>query len=475
MKPGGVNTILLIARDRLVRADFRPGREKAAVRLDEERRPAADDLPSLVEAALRLGSGRAGRTWILTSEIWTQTLSLPPASVAGLSPEEITRALGFEAEPFSGIGAMEAAAASVPTADEGGQRSYWLTQLPAAQLEQIEYIVQQAGGRLTGMCHPGGLPRPLCAPVPEHGAWRRIELWPNSILCVAGGAKRQPAVSVRNTDPKPGRWEASVQPWQADEAAPALVESLHASSAVAFDELTEEHRLSLEDAGSLEQFLRIWADELAAPHGAVPRVVPPRRPMPAARRYAIAAAMGLLTLAACVALHLTLEAHRGRMVADTAKLNEPIQRLKQMKGEADKLQARRDELKKSCQKLETDLAHYRQVVQTHRQCMASLLAVLARSVPPQMVIQKIDGTEDEIVLHGLCLQVEPADQLARALAEVLGPQGWLVQPPSRQSRETLAGGGPWEFDVSIRDAASKPSGQSADASARPGRRHEKQP
>ena len=77
MKSRGVNTLLLITHDRLVRADLRPGRAAAVADLHEERRPAADDLPSLVEAALRLSRTRPGNVWILSSELWTQVLSLP--------------------------------------------------------------------------------------------------------------------------------------------------------------------------------------------------------------------------------------------------------------------------------------------------------------------------------------------------------------------------------------------------------------
>ena len=78
------NTILLVTRDRLVRADLRGGRTIGTLDIHEEHRLAADDLPSQVEAALRLSKRRPGRVWILAGEIWTQTLALPPEALSGL-------------------------------------------------------------------------------------------------------------------------------------------------------------------------------------------------------------------------------------------------------------------------------------------------------------------------------------------------------------------------------------------------------
>lgn len=204
MKTSCPNTILLVTRDRLVRAELRAGRTIDVTDIKEEQRLAADDLPSQVEAALRLGKRRPGRVWILAGEIWTQTLGLAPEALSGLSPDEVTRALGFEAEPFSGLGAMEAAMDAVPLAGEGRQRQFWLTELPAAQLEQIEFLVRQSGGRLMGISHPGGLPAAL-----DGGAdtsWRRVELWPGAIIAVQSPSAGAGRVTVVNTEPKPGRW-----------------------------------------------------------------------------------------------------------------------------------------------------------------------------------------------------------------------------------------------------------------------------
>ncbi len=55
------NTILLVTRDRLVRAELRAGPTIGVTNIYEEHHLAADDLPSQVEAALRLSKRRPGR------------------------------------------------------------------------------------------------------------------------------------------------------------------------------------------------------------------------------------------------------------------------------------------------------------------------------------------------------------------------------------------------------------------------------
>lgn len=465
MKTGGINTLLLITRDRLVRADLAAGRRSGVIDVREEPRPPVDDLPSLVEAALRLGTRRPGRVWVLSSDFWTQTLSLPVNTVAGLQVEEINRALGFEAEPFSGISALEAVAAHVVLPDQNQQRPFWFTEMLAGQLEQIDYVVQQAHGQLIGMGHPGGLPRPLAAELSAAEAWQRVELWPAAIVCIQGGGGRRPTISVRNTDPKPGRWEADVERWQAEQPAGSVAESLHAASGVGMDELAPAHRLSLEDQQGLAGFLQVWAEQLAESGTALPLIRPPQRPMSDASRRMTAVVLGLIAAILCTGVHLGVKHYQDGLERQAALLRGPAQQLAQFKKDGAKLRSRRDDLKKACGTITDDLAHYQQVMQSQRQRLSVLLTVLARCGSDETVIRKIDGAEDEIVLHGVCMQPELATELAGTLAKTLGPQSWQVQPPNKKSRELLVGGGPWEFDLCIKDIGPSTSGQRADAAA----------
>jgi hypothetical protein len=205
----------------------------------------------------------------------------------------------------------------------------------------------------------------------------------------------------------------------------------------------------------LEHFLVTWAEQLAASRANVPQIVPLKRPMSTGVRQAIAAVVGVAALVACVAVQVFVNQHHGYLANETGRLKAATAQVAKLKGDNDKLQTQRDELKKACGQIQADLDHYQEVMRAQRQRLLSLLTVLAHRSTDDVMIRKIEGTENEIVLHGLCMQTEFADNLAGALAAALKHEGWNVQPPSRQSKEMLVGGGPWEFEVHIEDPLAK--------------------
>jgi hypothetical protein len=451
MKTRRATTILLITRDRLIRADLRAGGRAAAMAVQEGTRPMADDFPSLVEAALRLSPRRPGRVWVLSSEFWTQTLGLASESVAGLKGEETDRALAFEAEPFSGLAAMESAVGHVALPGASGQRQFWLIQLPSRQLDDVQYAVERSGGSLCGLCHAAGLPRRLSPAQADSADWQRAELWPGLVLRVRGGRGRQAAVEVRNVDPKPGRWEADVCRWQS-ELPPGRTEILLAARGIRRADVEPGECLSLDDDQSMRRFLGAWAEELASGTASVPVIPAVKRPVSAASRLAMAAVAGLCTLLICLGISWAAGRYQQDLATRTAALKAPAERLNQLKEKAKKLEARRDQLRAACDKLQAELTRCRQVLSSQRLRLALLLDVLARQANDDFAIRKIDGNESEIVLHGVCLRHDLVDSLACSIDAELAPQGWRAQLVDKHSKGLLANGGPWEFDLRIRDS-----------------------
>jgi hypothetical protein len=159
--PRNAVTILLLTRNELVRADFARGGGRGLSGVWRQPRSDLPDPVSAVEAALLQAPGVGRRVWVLSTDLWTQTLSMPGVKMAGLSPEQQAGALAFEAEGLSGQAAHDSVVGYVTRPAEGNEVGYWLVQAPAADLARIEAAVHRAGGRLAGLAHPAGLDRPL--------------------------------------------------------------------------------------------------------------------------------------------------------------------------------------------------------------------------------------------------------------------------------------------------------------------------
>jgi Tfp pilus assembly protein PilN len=461
------NTILLITRDELMRTDLRGGFSDGPS-VYRAARPAVDDLATLVEAALRLSKARPGQVWVLSTDIWTQTISLAAQTVAGLEPEQLARALGFEAEPLSNIRGVEARAACVPVSAADGEREFWTTILPESQLQQIEFVVERVGGRLAGVAHPGGLPWLLATEVSAAPAtWRRVELWPGAIVCLAAAEGHGLRVHVVNSDPRPDRWRRDLESWHDLPADGERHEWLHATAAIEPDELPADGRVCLAEPGGAERFLAAWSLELSAGQQQVPVIRPAKRPMSVATRRMLAAVAAAVCLAMCAGHYLAVELPRRKQVAETAGLRQKAEQLAQVKKEGDGLRTKRDKLRAECDRLSADLDNCRRVMLSQRLRVARLLAVLAQQDPDQLVLEKITGSGDHVVLYGLSLRTEAVNALAKILNSELGPLGWQVQVPNEKAREMLMGGGPWQFEVHIQDAA--PSAASKPATVKSGK------
>jgi len=442
-------TFVLITRDELLRADL-PRGSADGVRLAREVRPPVDDLSSLVEAALRLSPERPAAVWVLATDLWTQTLALTAGSVAGLEPERLARALGFEAEPYSGISGIEARAGYIALPASAGDREFWITVLPESQLQQIEFAVTQAGGRLAGVAHPGGLPRTLADEAPP--AWRRIELWPGALVGVTGGSDVAPRVDIINGEPRSGRWSQDIQRWNAPPRAELALQWLLATSGVPRAEMPAEDGLDLSAPGGAERLLAAWAGELAAAQPRVPVIFPARRPMSVAARRGLSIGVALLCAAVCTGHYWFVEMVRTRQVAETARLRRPAEQVQQIKKEADALRTKRDKLQGEYDKLSGDVTTCRQTLLAQRLRVARLMELLAKQPADEFLLEKIESTADHVVLHGLALRPEAVNLLARALNAELEPLGWRVQTPKNKAQELLVGGGPWKFELSLDDA-----------------------
>jgi hypothetical protein len=123
-------TLVLITRHELVRADFGPGTAPALLNIWTQPRSELPDLPSLVEAALLQAPNPTGRDlWVLSSDLWVQTMPLPPVRTTGMSEADLANALNFEAEALSGQSALESTVGCVTLGGDHAAKDFWLVQV----------------------------------------------------------------------------------------------------------------------------------------------------------------------------------------------------------------------------------------------------------------------------------------------------------------------------------------------------------
>ena len=120
----------------------------------ETREGPCGDAASEMAELLRGSRGRGG-AWVLDSRAFRQTVRLPARQAAGLSDEELSSALAFETEPFSGLpsGSSETAWTRAPSS--GTDAAFDVVQVSRDGLKALAKAVASAGGRLAGL---SGLP-----------------------------------------------------------------------------------------------------------------------------------------------------------------------------------------------------------------------------------------------------------------------------------------------------------------------------
>lgn len=458
MPAGGRITILLITSERLVRADVRPGRASEC-RVYQQPRPPSDDLPSLVEAALHLGPKRVGRVLVLSSDFWTQTLALGSAVAAGMSNVELVQALAFEAEPFSGISALDSRLCPVPTQDEGDQQRFWITQIPAALEEDIRYVVRQSGGRLLGVAHPAGLGLPLAQAHAAASAWRRVELWPESIVCLHSQPASAVAMHVNNSSPQAKTWAQEAESWLGGFVAPKSTEVLIGTSAFPPSEVHSQAAsvdgevFDLAEDDVLRNWLAAWAAEVTGRTPRVPLIRPVAKPIPDSTRLLIGCAIGAVALATCVGHHFWVSSAKQQIAEQLAVLEEPAERLAEIEKQAKEVQEQLASLEGEATALQDDLTRCRQALGAQRHRVARLLASLTRNDPNDYVLQAIESDRDGLRVHGICTNPEHANRLAMALDRQLRPLGLRVHLPEKEAQYVATGQGAYRFELLIQDLA----------------------
>lgn len=420
MKPAAVHTLILVTGSRASRFDADGGLWSVA-------RPAGQPLAESVRAALSLGGSGKRQVVVLSTDLWTQTLSLNRGQVAGLSKSQLEQALTFEAEPFSGLPALESVLGAVESGARDGSASFWVSQCSRAERAAVQDVVAKEGGhKFLGLGHPGGMPTPMKASG-GGGSWRRIECWDGAWLLVSCDDGRHTQVKV-----------LSVAPADRDLPQQGRIERLHARFSMPSFEGSAQN---LAEDSALSAWCQKALGVVTQHPDALPWIAP-EAPPPSARRPVLAGGL----LAACALVFAMAQGfyHGQRKQAANALLEEHK-----------RLTPLIDNAKKAAGMLETELEGVRkseqilESVNRQRTALPLFMEKLAQLTPESVVVRHIKVDRGGMLLSGVALEAAAVDDLGIQLTSALKPVGYLAQPVEKKARQTFTARGVWDFTLAV--------------------------
>ncbi|HTR40051.1 MAG TPA: hypothetical protein VMH87_00355, partial [Pseudomonadales bacterium] len=323
-------TLLVVLPRCLIRADF-VGKPPGVQRIWQSDAPMGETLAVLADAAFALGPNRRTRVHLLAANFWTGVLSLSSAKAGTLSTNELSQALGFEAETLSNINPFDSLLATMPLAGAQGNQSFWVTQASRAEIVATEDTLLRRGAQLAAIAHPGGLPCPLHqAPAP----WQRVELWGDNVVCLQRLADSVLSLQIFAAAPAgQNDLPAEAEAWLGPKPENVPREILVGPGFTVKSTTPATHDLNRE--ATLHTWLARWADELNGRSIQVPALHPPPRPLPTEKRLALAAIWIIAAIGLCASHWFWLQHHEATLQKELVSAQAPANKLADLKSQAD--------------------------------------------------------------------------------------------------------------------------------------------
>lgn len=414
-----------------------------------------DDIPDAVAFVLRESQMRFGRkVWVLSEALSTYSFGVPAAQVTGLPDESLQMALAFELESLMDVAAANHSIAFRALPSELDMQYFWLTIAPHGLIDQVSAAARSGGGRLAGLLHPGGLPRPLARAedgAAAAGSWWRMEYWARNIVAQrASDATTITALDVfpadaRTTQREMDRW-LQARPQPGDRA-----ETL-AQQAIIDANAGEVTRRRLDQPEDLRDWLAAWATALS---GAEPDAMPApvlQLPRDAQQEYVLSAAFGAAALALAIG-HYTwysFSEKQARKQVETLKQVEAG--MKTAQTSVQKAQTDLNKLREELDLIEAgQTAEPRRVLEALRERPVGLLEALGGHRPPDVLIDRITLNAGDTAIGGIALRYNKPDRLGQVLAPRLRSLAWTTDAPIKTNLDVFPDSGPWRFELKLPD------------------------
>lgn len=456
-------TILYITSTQAV--GFSPGKSGRLTVLPAD---ASGDIGLSIEALLAAMPGRPKQIYVLTTEVWSQAVTVESRSFRRIDKSQIPQMLAFEAESFSGISASSART-SIALLDAGPlETTYWVSQIDSTRFAQAADAVAFNGGKLMGLAHPAGLPSPLVA---SSADWSRLEQWDDAMLVISRPV-RSPITRRFLSEPEtPIRSSAAARDFlsRSNVDAGSVVELLRQTGAAEGDLLSDiaadgalvgsaaprsSDVIDLGHQDGLETFLAAWSKELRKPKN-LPVILPVRPRASAQTKRTLGLAATAAAVLGIVAHHrLTSYQNESRVASlqtEIAELRQPIDQFASQQKQLADVEKELADTTDKVTRLQTQVVRYQGQLGIHRSRMARLLRTFGESRPRDLILSGVESDGNEIRVTGRSVQPESIIEFARSMGKRLEPMNLSLRVPRREALLATAEGGPYEFEYIITD------------------------
>ena len=438
------NTLLLMTEAKAFRLDFdRSGRLVGNAEMIAVTCASSDKLPECVTAIALRSKPFGHKVWLLYSGLFMTLLSMPSVQVEGIDEALLGQLLQYELEGLTGQSTMDMQLAYHLLSNRDEMCNYWVSQIKRLTLTELTKAVKKGGGRLRGLMHPAGLPVFVQDPTQED--WLRMECW--SQLCVGLRKTSDSALEMQVFALSDRQWRGQLEKWFALQG---LVEHSETLLNNTYELLPETHysrHLSTVDAVS--PWLLLWAGLLVKRD--LPAVPLLRHQSKLNADLILMASGGVTALIVCLG-------HFGYFQYQTVEFDtkfKDLQRIETVLNGMKKTLATDQEnsarLKITIDKLKSDSEVLPRLIQGLQDRPVKLLEAIAKGRPKNLLVERIETSKDEIKITGISLDSTSPNELGTYLEQHLALLGWSFVAPTKKNMELMPGGGPWEYEIKLRD------------------------
>ena len=423
-------SILLLHNLGVIRADFSRGNAEPVFKI-EESVDVESTLQESVEHVVAGPSPIASRAVVISTDVWSQIITLPRLSASDLEPEELNEVLKFEAETLSGIEIDEISLAAIPLGRHDDLQRYWVSAIQQNDLDAVHRVLESRGCREIMVAHPAGL-----SGDPKSSSATTIEVWNELAYFLEEHASK--LVKVK---------QASADQFVSEHRVLLGIDApeFEINEPIEVRRLTQEPCFNQWAGHVASNFLQ-RESALTAP---LIRISKPASGV--ALRHLLSAAIAVAVVGFCFWHWNHLQSRNQSLVKQIEEIKKPAEEKKQYDSQLISILEKRAEVESEDASLGDDLKRIQFFLENQSNRIPRLLDLLVELRAPEMVIDEITGSEEGVSISGISLNGEAAQALAKRLREKTVPLGWAVNPARQVGQQKLTTGGPWNYEILLTD------------------------